>query len=102
MSSLSGKQKLSLVALLLGAVVFVGALAQLNAFDAQPTPTAREAIETTRDCIQDAKTDADIDQCNNRDGGNHPWYEQHAVLAALAAGGVTFFVIAGGGRLLMK
>lgn len=102
--SLSDKQKISMVALVLGAVVFLGALfrfagsSELSYAESGGTASARI------DCIGKA----DFDACNDRVdrqlgiGFYEPWYEQHAVLAALAAGGVTFFVIAGGGRLLMK
>ncbi len=101
MSSLSTKQKLSVVALVIAGVVFLGALARFTDANNGPPPTASEIVAATRDCIRDAKTDAEIDACNDPDV-SEPWYERQPVLASLLAGGVTFFVIAGGGRLLMK
>lgn len=102
MSSLSTSQRLSLVALVIAGIVFLGALARFSDSNDAPPPTASEVVAATRDCIKDAKTDAEIDACSDRSETSQPWYERQPVLASLVAGGITFFVIAGGGRLLMK
>ncbi len=102
--SLSEKQIVSIVALALGAAVFLGALVRFAGSNEIPYAESGHTASARLDCIGKA----DFDTCNDRVDRNagigiyEPWYEQHPIMAALLAGGVTFFAIAGGGRLFMK
>lgn len=101
-SSLSTKQMLSVVALVVGVAVFLATVSQLGDFGPTPQKTATEVLAEARKCIDAAKTDSEIRACSEPDSDSGPWYNQHPVLAALIAGTATFFVIAGSGRLFMK
>lgn len=110
MSSLSSRQMLTLVAVSF-AVIVAGAL-YLNLSSARApssldvSRSASATFECTLKSVQDTRVD--FDQCADdvqreyRLGSYAPWYERQPVLASLLAGGVTFFAIAGGGRLFMK
>lgn len=102
--SLSRKQWVSLVALVLGCAVFLGAWATLTDFNDLPNSESGDIGIAKLDCM--AK--ADYDECADRVdrefgvGAYAPIYERHPVAAALLAGVATFFVIAGGSRLFME
>jgi len=110
-SLVSDKQVVSLGALVF-AVLVAGALyLNLTNWNQQPSlmPEARAAsaqFDCTVRSVQDPTFDADacVDRVKReyQIGPYVPWYRQHPALAALAAAGVTFFVLAGGARLFME
>jgi len=104
MSSLSGKQALSLVALVIGVAVFLGTLAQLTDFNGLPSTESGEIGIAKIDCMKESDYAACADRVDREFGVGpyEPWYEEQPIIAALIAGAVTFFVIAGGGRLFLS
>lgn len=110
MLPLPGKQMLAIAALIV-AVLVAGAL-YLNLSQAQQPSTVDVARSNsgTFDCtlrsLEDPRIDreecvADVER-EYGIGTAAPWYEQHPALAAVLAGSVAFFVVAGGGRLFME
>lgn len=108
---MSDKQVVSVIALIFAALV-AGAL-YLNLIDWNQHPSAvpaAQAASETFDCslrsVQDPRFD--VDACYDRVqrkyqiGPYVPWYRQHPALAAIAAGGATFFILAGGARLFLE
>ncbi len=104
-TAMSDKQVVSVIALVV-AILVAGALyLNLTGWNDPPSTKSGEIAIAKLDCITDSR---DYDECADRvdrqfrAGPYEPWYKQQPVLAALAAGGAVFFVLAGGARLFLE
>lgn len=110
---MTSKQLVTSVALVFAAVLSLAFYLRFSGWNRYESamPAAHSASETF-DCIirsvQDPRVDYDacVDRVQRKYGtgpyAHVAWQEQHPALAALIAGGVAFFVLAGGARLFLE